>query len=101
MYFCTRTPTYGSYVIADYISRQTGSALVAYNQAGVEYPGALEDVTNLAGIPAVTCEVLSPHGTVAAGSVNMSFSQLSGLFTLSWYNIAELILRIKKRQTEL
>ena len=83
--FCTRSPTYGSYVIADYISRQTGSALVAYNQAGVEYPGALEDVTNLAGIPAVTCEVLSPHGTVASGSVNMSFNQL--LAFLRYYGI--------------
>ena len=82
---CTRSPTYESYVIADYISRQTGSALVAFNQAGVDYPGALEDVTNLAGIPAVTCEVLSPHGTVAAGSVNMSFNQL--LAFLRYYGI--------------
>lgn len=73
---CSKSPTYGSFLIADYISRNTGSALVAYNQAGVDYPGALEDVTNLAGIPAVTCEVLSSHGTVAAGSVDMSFSQL-------------------------
>jgi predicted deacylase len=82
---CTKSPTYGSYVIAEYISRQTGSALMVYNQAGVDYPGALEDVTNLAGIPAVTCEVLSSHGTVAAGSVNMSFSQLSAF--LRYYGI--------------
>jgi predicted deacylase len=73
---CTRYPTYASYLIADYISRNTGSAFIPSDQAGVDYPGALEDVTNLAGIPAVTCEVLSPHGTVAAGSVDMSFGQL-------------------------
>lgn len=74
--FCTKNPTYESYNIANYISSQTGSAFIVYNLAGAEYPGAVEDVSNLAGIPAVTCEVLSPHGTVAAGSVDKSYNQM-------------------------
>ena len=74
--FSTKAPTYESYNIANYVSQQSGSALIAYNQAGAEYPGAVEDVSNLAGIPAVTCEVLSSHGTVAAGSVDKSYSQM-------------------------
>jgi predicted deacylase len=69
-------PTPESSVIASYISGQTGSALIGADQAGVDYPGAVEDVCNLLGIPAVTCEVLSPHGTLAAGSIETSFNQM-------------------------
>ncbi len=73
---CTKIPTYESYNIAAYISRQTGSALIADTKAGVAYPGAVEDVTNLVGIPAVTCEVRSPHGIVGSGSLDKSYSQM-------------------------
>jgi predicted deacylase len=72
----TKSPTYESYVMASYISGQTGSALVGAYQAGVDYPGALEDVCNLAGVPAVTCEVLSSHGALASGSIEKSFNQM-------------------------
>ncbi|MGZ7116267.1 MAG: deacylase, partial [Methanobacterium sp.] len=74
--FCSKEPTYESYNIANYVSQQSGFALIVYKQAGTEYPGAVEDVSNLAGIPAVTCEVLSPHGVVREGSVNESYSQM-------------------------
>jgi predicted deacylase len=74
--FCTKTPTYESYNIANFVSQQTGFALISYNRAGAEYPGAVEDVSNLAGIPAVTCEVLSSHGSVASGSVDKSYNQM-------------------------
>ncbi len=77
--FCTKSPTYESYNIAKYISSQTGSALIVYNQAGAEYPGAVEDVSNLARIPAVTSEVLSSHGVVASGSVDKSYNQMLAL----------------------
>ncbi len=77
--FSTKHPTYQSYSIAKYISKKTGSSLIAYNQAGAEYPGALEDASNLAGIPSVTCEVLSPHGTVKSGSVTGSYNQMIAL----------------------
>ncbi|MGB9938157.1 MAG: pseudomurein-binding repeat-containing protein [Methanobacterium sp.] len=74
--FCTKSPTYESYNVANYVSSQSGSTLIVYNQAGAEYPGAVEDVSNLNGIPAITAEVLSSHGTVAAGSVDKSYNQM-------------------------
>ena len=77
--FSTKHPTYKSYAIAKYISKKTGSSLIVYNLAGTEYPGALEDASNLAGIPAVTCEVLSPHGVVKSGSVTKSYNQMIAL----------------------
>lgn len=77
--FCSKHPTYKSYSIAKYISKKTGSSLIAYDQSGAEYPGALEDTTNLAGIPAATCEVLSPHGVVKSGSVTKSYNQMIAL----------------------
>ncbi len=77
--FSSKHPTYKSYIIAKYISKRTGSSLIADNRAGVEYRGALEDTTNLAGIPAVTCEVLSPHGVVKSGSVTKSYNQMIAL----------------------
>jgi predicted deacylase len=79
------SPTYESYVIASYISSHTGSALIGAYQAGVDYPGALEDVCNLASIPAVTCEVRSSHGTVSSGSIEMSFNQMMAF--LSYHNL--------------
>ena len=77
--FSSKHPTYKSYIIAKYISKRTGSATLTYNLSGVEYCGALEDTTNLAGIPAVTCEVVSPHGTVKSGSVTKSYNQMIAL----------------------
>ncbi|MGF7117970.1 succinylglutamate desuccinylase/aspartoacylase family protein [Methanobacterium oryzae] len=74
--FCSKSPCPTSYKIAYNISKQTGSALIAYPKCGIEYAGALEDCTNLAGIPSVTCEVVSPHGTVASGSVSGSYYQM-------------------------
>ena len=73
---CTKYPTYGSYKMAYYISKKSGSALIYEYRAGVSYPGAVEDVSNLAKIPAVTCEVKSAHGTVASGSVAKSYIQM-------------------------
>jgi len=77
--FSTKKPTYESYNIAKYIKKKTGSALIVYTRAGAEYPGALEDASNLARIPAVTCEVLSSHGTVKSGSVTKSYNQMKAL----------------------
>jgi predicted deacylase len=45
----------------------------------------VEDVCNLAGLPAVTCEVLSPVGSVATGSVDRSYNQM--LAFLSYFGI--------------
>mgnify|MGYP001216100914 CR=1 FL=1 len=73
---CTRTPMYKSYKIASYIAKYSGSTRITDKKAGVKYPGALEDVTNLNGIPAVTCEVLAYHNTLKNSSVAKSFKQM-------------------------
>jgi len=74
--FCSKYPVYTSYLMAKYISSQTSSKLLIYATAASEYPGAVEDASNVLRIPAVTCEVLSNHGTVRSGSVTKSFSQM-------------------------
>lgn len=73
---CSKTPEYESYEMADYISSHTNSSLKSYDVAGVDYVGAVEDVSNMKGIPAVTCEVLSPHGMATEETVNRSFDQM-------------------------
>jgi uncharacterized protein len=75
---CTLVPTYGSYRIASYIAKYSSSTLIADKTAGEKYPGALEDVTNLKGLPAVTCEVLAWHGTLNFNRLNKSFNQIRG-----------------------
>jgi uncharacterized protein len=79
--FCSKVPTYKSYQLASYISTKTGSALITYQKAGVGYPGALEDICNLNGIPAVTSEVLQTHGTITSSRINKSYSQMTTLLT--------------------
>ncbi|MDI6702273.1 succinylglutamate desuccinylase/aspartoacylase family protein [Methanothermobacter wolfeii] len=75
---CTRRPTYESYTMASYMSRYSASALIPSQFAGRDYPGALEDVCNLQGIPAVTAEVRSPHGYASSTTVAKSYSQMIG-----------------------
>lgn len=70
--FGSYKPTKKSAVIAKYIAKNAKVKIKIYKKAGVEYPGALEDEANLKGIPAVTCEVISPHGKIKKGSVNKS-----------------------------
>ncbi len=74
--FCSKYPLYTSYKMAYYISKQTSSKLLVYSTAAMEYPGAVEDASNIMGIPAITCESLSNHGTVRSGSVSRSFYQM-------------------------
>jgi len=73
---CSRAPEFESYMMAEYISNHTDSSLISYDYAGVEYQGAVEDVSNINRIPAVTCEVLSPHGMATNETVNRSFDQM-------------------------
>ena len=81
--FGTYKPTKKSAVIAKYISKKAKVKYKIYKKAGVEYPGALEDEVNLKGIPAVTCEVISPHGKIKKGSVSKSLLMMK---TLLKYN---------------
>jgi predicted deacylase len=73
---CSEMPCLLSFQMADFIEQETKSTLLSFTKAGSIYPGALEDVFNLAGIPAVTGEAMSPHGTVIQGSVEASLEQM-------------------------
>ena len=75
----TYNPTGESATIAKYIAKKSNVKCLIYNEAGVEYPGALEDVVSLKGIPAVTCEVIAPRGTIVSGSVSKSLSMMKSL----------------------
>lgn len=75
----TYSPTAKSATIAKYISLKAKVYHLIYSKAGAEYPGALEDVANQKGIPAVTCEVLSPHGYIKTGSVEKSLLMMKVL----------------------
>ena len=74
--FSSKSPSPESFLIANYISREVGSEVISFDFAGSTYKGAVEDVCNLKGIPAVTCEVLCPFGNVAEGSAEKSLSQM-------------------------
>lgn len=74
--FSSKSPTPESFLIANHISKNVGSKVISIDFAGAAYKGAFEDVCNLKGIPAVTCEVLSPFSHVGSGSVEASLAQM-------------------------
>lgn len=74
--FCSEEPEHESMEIARYITSRTSSKLLCYERASSHYRGALEDECNLAGIPSVTCEVLSENGVVRDGSDGRSLLQM-------------------------
>lgn len=69
--------------MAKYIARNAKVKYQISKKAGVDYSGALEDEVNLKGVPAVTCEVISPHGKIKKGSVSKSLLMMK---TLLKYN---------------
>lgn len=75
--FSSKSPTPESYMIANYISRDVGSEIIAFDFAGSSYKGAVEDVCNLKQIPAITCEVLCPFASVSEGTTEKSFAQMN------------------------
>lgn len=72
-------PTAKSAKLAKYISKNSKVKYLIYKRAATEYPGALEDMVNLKHIPSVTCEVITPHGTIASGTVSKSLSMMKSL----------------------
>lgn len=74
--FSSKSPTPESFLIANYISRSVGSEVISFDFAGSSYKGAVEDVCNLRGVPAVTCEVLCPFSHVNKTSVETSLAQM-------------------------
>lgn len=85
--FGTYKPTSESATIASYIASKCSVSKIIYSYAGSEYEGAVEDVCNLNSIPAVTCEVLTSHGTIASGTVNKSFNMMNALLNYAGINI--------------
>ena len=74
--FSSKNPTPESVLIAQHISGTVGSEIICYDIAGSQYRGAVEDVCNLRGIPAITCEVVSPFASVGKGSFEKSLKQM-------------------------
>ena len=75
----TYKPTAKSATMAKFIAKKSNVKYLIYKKAGAEYPGALEDMVSLKHIPAVTCEVITPHGKIAKGSVGKSLSMMKSL----------------------
>ena len=74
--FSSYHPSPESHLMGLFISRYSNCEDLSYKKAGVVFKGALEDESNLSGIPAVTCEVVSSFKQVDEGSVDKSFNQM-------------------------
>ena len=74
--FSSKSPTPESFLMANYIASEVGSEVISFDYAGSSYKGAVEDVCNLKGIPAVTCEVLCPFSNVNVDAVETSLAQM-------------------------
>ena len=74
--FSSKSPAPESYLIANYISNDIGCDVLSVDIAGSSYKGAVEDVCNLNGVPAITGEVVCPFANVGEGTVERSFDQM-------------------------
>ena len=83
--FSSKSPSPESFLMANYISLDVGCETIAFDFAGSSYKGAVEDVSNLKGIPAITGEVVSPFANVATGSVERSYAQMKSF--LSYFGL--------------
>lgn len=83
--FCSKKPSYESYSMAEYITKNNSSKIICHKEAGTLYNGALEDECNLEGIPAITCEVVSQNGTVNSKSPERSYLQMKSY--LKYFNM--------------
>lgn len=79
--FSSKSPSPESYLIANYISRDVGSEVISFDFAGSSYKGAVEDVCNLKGVPAITGEVLCPFTTIEDGTVERSLAQMESFLS--------------------
>lgn len=89
--FCSKKPCYESFKIGKYLSETTSSKIICQEKAGTLFKGALEDEANLAGIPAVTCEVVSNNGWVEKGSPEHSYHQMRKFLDYVGIKIREIL----------
>ena len=83
--FCTMKPSPESFQLGKYIANTIKTELLFYNNAGTAYQGTIEDECNMIGIPAVTCEVLSPNGIADKLTYERSLEQMVSY--LSYFGI--------------
>ncbi len=83
--FSSKSPSSESFLMANYIAQDVGCDVITFDFAGSSYKGAVEDVSNLKGIPAITGEVVSPFANVASGSVERSYAQMKSF--LSYFGL--------------
>lgn len=88
---CSLKPIYESYLIAKYITDETGYYLDVYDVAGDPYAGALEDYCNINGVPAVTCEALSNHKTIEYGAPELSYNMQKAFLRYFGFNLDDMI----------
>lgn len=88
---CSVSPTVESYRIARYIVDKTGYGVKAFFQAGSPYAGAIEDYSNIIGIPAITSEVLSNHKAVEYGSPEVSLNMMISFLSYFGFSAHEII----------
>ena len=74
--FSSKSPSPESFLIANYISQDVGCEVLSVDFAGSSYKGAVEDVCNLNGVPAITGEVVCPFANVGEGTVERSYAQM-------------------------
>lgn len=74
--FSSKAPCAESYLIANYISQDIGCDVLPVDFAGSSYKGAVEDVCNLNGVPAITGEVVCPFANIGEGTVERSYAQM-------------------------
>ncbi len=74
--FASKEPSSESLTIADFIADKMGSDSIKYSKAGIPFKGALEDEANLAGIPAVTCEIFAPTSFASKKDYERSLLQM-------------------------
>ena len=87
----SKNPTYESYLLATYISNETGYVNTTYEQAGVPYAGAIEDYSNLLGGPAITSEVCCNHRAVEYGAPEISFNMMRSFLRFYGFDINQMI----------
>ena len=82
------SPNDESATMANYIHDLIGYETQIVDYAGQVYPTALQDNVNLAGIPAITGEVLCQHSTVTASSASISYEYHMAFLTYNGFNVS-------------
>ena len=82
--FCSLSPTYESFEIAEFINSKTGYYMDVYKVASIS---ALEDYCNTIGIPSVTCEALTNHGNIEYGAPEVSYNEMLNFLMFYGFDI--------------